>query len=252
MATLHDMPVYIASRPDWATIMTAFGTVAAVIAAAWIAIASSRKTTKLVAKERIEADRRLNRQLEHSDEQLRQQHEEADKRLLEQFVRTDELEQRSEAAAVEVIGYRLKSGVRDLPESQNPSGRPAVLVINKGKYAITNLAVRLSPDGRSIIELWRSKNLVDLSAVPNHWTEDVTGLLGDVYGGTIAPGGAMRFEGEEMAGDVLRTAFAIVRWNDRWEATWEHRKGQVYQTHMQADWISPAPDRGTAMYGTTA
>jgi hypothetical protein len=253
------MPITIVSGPDWATIMTAFGTVGAVIAAVWIALASSRKTSKLVREERAQADRRLAQQLDHSDGQLRaqlehsalllsdqQEHSDrqlaeqvtsADDRLQQQFFKADELEQRGQAAAVEVIGYRLPPGPDIIDDPQNPSGRPAVIVINKGKYAITNLAVRLSPDGRSIVELWRGQHLVDPAALPPFWAKDMIGLLGEVYGGTIAPGAAMRFEGDDLLVSILRTSYPIVRWLDRWEECWEHSRGQVYPSDMQADWI---------------
>jgi hypothetical protein len=68
-------------RPDWATIMTAFGTVGAVIGAVGIAIWSARSTNARIATERVEADRRLREQFSHSDDQLRQQQENNERQL---------------------------------------------------------------------------------------------------------------------------------------------------------------------------
>lgn len=229
--------IAITSGPDWATIMTAFGTVGAVIAAVWIAIASARKTNKLVAAERVHSDDQLRKQQQHSDEQLETERAAADARLQKQFSNAEELDQRGDAAAVEVSAFRLtpSTGFKDDPE--NPSGRPAVIVVNKGKSAITNVTVVLSPDGRSTVPLSRFKNLVDLGVFPTHFTEDVIGVLGEVYGGTIAPGAAMRFEGDDILVDTLRTSFAIVRWIDRWADCWEYRQGQVYKSTMEAPWL---------------
>jgi len=53
--------------------------------------------------------------------------------------------------------------------------------------------------------------LIDLSVLPDSWIKDVTGWLGEVYLGTIAPGAAMRFVGDDLLVSVLRTSFPIVR-----------------------------------------
>jgi hypothetical protein len=248
-ATLRDMPITIVSGPDWATIMTAFGTVGAVVVAVWIAIASSRKTNRLVAAERVEADRRLREQQEHSDEQLRKQQEHsgqqlqeeraaADERLHKQFHETEKLEQRSQAAAVEVFAFSAKPGENVFSDPQNPSGLPMVIVINKGKYAIMDLDLRLSPDGRSVIAFPRRQHLVDPVALPLRWMGDVTGRLGEVYLGTLTAGAAMRFEGDPLLVSVLRTSYPIVRWRDRWGECWEYNQGKVYPSNMQADWLA--------------
>jgi len=89
--------------------MTAFGTVAAAVAAVVIAVASSRRVTKLMTEERKLADQRLLRRFSHSDEQFGRQQERVGQRLTEQVERAAQLEQRSEAAA-EVISYRLNLG----------------------------------------------------------------------------------------------------------------------------------------------
>jgi hypothetical protein len=55
------------------------------------------------------------------------------------------------------------------------------------------------------------QNLVHPGVLPTHWTKDVIGALGEVYGDTIAPGAAMRFEGDDMPVSTLRASFPIVR-----------------------------------------
>lgn len=94
------MVVAASSGPDWSSIMTAFGTVGAVIAAVGIALWSTKTTNKRVEKEWHEADERLRRQLEHSDEQLRRQHEYSDRRLAEERAATEERSRRERVGFV--------------------------------------------------------------------------------------------------------------------------------------------------------
>lgn len=250
------MPITIISGPDWATVMTAFGTVAAVIAAAWIAIASGKKTNRLVEAERKEADRRLREQLDHSDGQLRKQQEHsdrqleaeraaADERLQKQFYTTQQSDQRSQAAAVEVLGMisAPDGGASSLTASSltASSAIPLVMVTNKGRYAITNLAAVLSPDGKSTVDFSIRRNLADLLDLPNDVgkmaVKQVIGWLGEVYLGTIAPGMIMALAGDARPIQELKASFPIVRWIDHWGDCWEYRKGQVSPCAMNDPWL---------------
>jgi hypothetical protein len=239
------MPVVIVSGPDWATIMTAFGTVGAVIAAVWIAVASGRSARTTAADERTRqfehSDRQLLEQRTHSDLQLETERNAADARLQQQFEQAERLEQQSQAGAIVVIDCEMAAETRPgaNPGADPRAGRPAVLIVNRSKYAITGLTARLSPDGHSVTDLRGTRRLGDLDVFPEHWTEGITGMLGGAYGGTLAPGAAVRFEGDNMPESVLRTAFVVVRWIDYWEACWEFRDGQVYLSDMTADWLRP-------------
>jgi hypothetical protein len=209
-ATLRGMATTIASGPDWATVVAAFGTVGAVIAAVGIAVWSSLATKSQLQKQRDEAQ---------------------------------ELEQRSQAAAVEVIAFRTKPGKNVISNRKNPSGRPVLIVVNRGKYAITDLDVRLCPDGQSVIAFPSSgisirEHQVDPAALPPNWIKDSVGRLGEAYSDTIAPGAATRFEGDPQPVSVLRTSYPIARWRDRWGNCWEYNKGRVFPSDMQADWLA--------------
>jgi hypothetical protein len=249
--TLPGMPITIISGPDWATIMTAFGTVGAVIAAVWIAVASSTKTNRLVEAERKEADRRLREQLDHSDEQLRKQQEHsdlqleaeraaADERLQKQFYTAQQSDQRSQAAAVEVLGM-ITAPDGEAASHTSSSAVPLVVVTNKGKYAITNLAAVLSPDGKSTVDFSLRRNLADLRDLPNDLdklaVEQVIGWLGEVYLGTIAPGMIMALAGDARPIQELKASFPIVRWIDHWGDCWEYRKGRVSPSAMNDPWL---------------
>jgi hypothetical protein len=102
------MVIAVSSGPDWATVMTGFATLGAVIAAVGIAIWSNKTTNDRVAKDRDEAnkrlheqlsgaDRRLREQLSHSDAQLKQQQEHSDAQLKQQQEHSDaQLKQQQE------------------------------------------------------------------------------------------------------------------------------------------------------------
>lgn len=208
------MSTTIASGPDWATVMTAFGTVGAVIVAVGIAIWSSLATKSQLQKQRDEAQK---------------------------------LEQRSQAAAVEVLAFRTEPGENVNSDPLDPSGLPVVIVVNRGKYAITDLDVRLSPDGGRVIafspdQASMRQNAVDPAILPPHWTEDALGNLAAVYSDTIAPGAAIRFKGDPMLVSVLEASYPIARWRDHWGDCWEYNKGSVYKSNMQADWLSQSAE----------
>ena len=73
--------IVVAPGLDWASIMTAIGTVLVAVVAVWIALWTDRRTgvriaaeqarhDKEIADERVLADKRLADQLSHSDAQL--------------------------------------------------------------------------------------------------------------------------------------------------------------------------------------
>ena len=205
--------------------MTAFGTVCAVFAAVGIAIWSNYKTNRRVEAERVEADRRL-----------REERASANERLQRQFDQAEQLEQHSEAAAVTVVGPILRSDEDVTPEREKAAIRPGAFVINKGRYAIRNVEARLSLDDGSLIELGSMEPLMDPSALPQPWTADLMGMIGQFHISTIAPGQAMQFLGDATHIRRLPTSFLIVRWTDRWDVRWEYRNGEVHKIEMSAEW----------------
>jgi hypothetical protein len=36
----------------------------------------------------------------------------------------------------------------------------------------------------------------------------------------------------------LEASYPIARWLDHWKDCWEYKKGGVYESSMQADWLS--------------
>jgi hypothetical protein len=219
--------------------MTAFGTVGAVVAAVGISVVSARNATKLANDERDKADARLNRQIQHSDAQLAAERADANDRMQRQFDKMEEMEQRSEAAAVVVLEGQLSAEPSRSVASdrKDPPGRPAVLIVNRSKYAVMDVAARLAVQGQSTVELGKRRRLGDLDVFPEHWTAEFTGMLGELPA-ALAPGSAIRFEGDNMPDSMLRTSFVMVRWIDRWDNCWEYRRGELFRSDMAADWLA--------------
>ncbi|MGH3226558.1 MAG: hypothetical protein ACRDPY_49090 [Streptosporangiaceae bacterium] len=188
-----------------------------------------------LAEERAAADERLRRQQEHSDRQLAEERAAADERLGQQFSQAEQIEQRGDAAAVQVIAFGIRPA-NVVVDPAHPAFEPVIIVSNRGRYAISNVQVRLSPDGRSIIEPGRLQPLADLRQLPEAWTNPAAANIGDMYLSSIAPGAAMRFNFDQMPADTLRTSFPIVRWDDRWDECWEYQKGVTYLTSRNAEW----------------
>ena len=81
-----------ASGPDWATIMTAVGTVAVAVAAVWVALWTEHRAARRLKTERERSDRLLAEERERSRAQLGEERRIARER--EQF---------TEAYAVQVV-----------------------------------------------------------------------------------------------------------------------------------------------------
>jgi hypothetical protein len=223
----------------WATLGLAVSTVVAVVVGVATTRTDRTRADAARVKDAEDADRRLREQLVHSDKRLAGERAAADERLRRQLAQVEEIEQRGEAAAVQVIAFGVHAADGAISISEYPYFRPVIIVRNHGRYSISNVHVKFS-DGSSILGSALAPSFPELSDEPDDepadWTSDAIISLGSVYRGNIAPGGAMRFEYDTMAQDALRTAFPIVRWDDRWDECWEYRRGVAYLTDRGAEW----------------
>jgi hypothetical protein len=183
-----------------ATWATAIGTILVAAVAAWVALWSERRINRRVADERKDAQER---------------------------------EQLTEAWSVEVAGASIPvPDVTSTPE--NPCRSPIVFIINRGRYTITMVDARFSPDGRSIAAHIRTGAPLATAKLPEDLVGIHTGELGQAYVGVLTPGSAMWFVGDAIR--TLHSAYPIVRWRDRWGTTWEHKRGNVQQVAEGAPW----------------
>ncbi|HZS22450.1 MAG TPA: hypothetical protein VFA63_15900 [Pseudonocardiaceae bacterium] len=153
----------IASGPDWASVMTAVGTVAlAVVTVVTIIVTimitrqdrrradkqladSQTRHDKEIAEERALADKRLANQLAHSDAQLADERAHSAAQLQEERQRARDLEQRGEAYAVLVTPAKIPARLADpstMAEASKGDECPVAVVINRGRFAITDLCER--------------------------------------------------------------------------------------------------------------
>jgi hypothetical protein len=181
---------------------------------------------KEIGEKRALADQRLTRQLEHGAAQLAAERKAAEERLKAQLEHSyaqlkeerqnaQDAEQLTEAWALEVVGAQRGPEPGITSEPDQPIGRPVVIVINHGRYTITRVEARFSPEGQSTIGHSVTQPFADSGSLPHTLARNLTGTIGDVYVGVVSPGRAMRFLGATVLDRTLRTTYAMVRWTDR-------------------------------------
>jgi hypothetical protein len=109
-------------------------------------------------------------------------------------------------------------------------------VINHGRYTISRVDARFSPDGRSIVGRSRSKASWDISRLPRDLANELDGPIGQAYLGVLTPGTGMRFLGDTLLVRLLRSTFPIVRWTDHRGTQWEHKQGEVRKIAEGEEW----------------
>lgn len=189
--------------PDWASIMTAFGTVGAVIVALLLAWRSGREAR---------AER----------------------------ARAQEREQLAEANAVRVLmGQR---GTGEPGDGAGEPARMAAIVINHGRYTITGLEaqLRMLIDSKpSLVPFHIPERVPGEQDLDPALLGGVHMRLEAMLNAKqLTPWDrGVRFESDAMSSTDLPGSFPVVRWTDRWGARWEHRRGEVRQIREGEDWV---------------
>jgi len=244
----------IASGPDWASTMTAVGTVVlAVVTVGTIIVTimitkqdrhradkqfadAQARHDKEIAEERALADKRLAEQLVHSDAQLTDERAHSAVQLREERQRAEEIEQRGEAYAVLVTPAKIPARLADrdsIAETSEGDECPVAVVINRGRFAITDIEAQFTRDSA----LYPSRQMEYYSDYPTLPQELVSGLVADPAINILPPGFAgIRFIGGAMSSRDLQGMNPIIRWTDRWGRRWEHRQGQVRQIAAHELW----------------
>ena len=221
---------------DWTSIMTGIGTVAVAVVAVAVALFAEWRAgirvrdereyaAGVLADERKAADNRLKAQLDHSAAQLQAEHDLA-----------REQEQIDQAYAVVVV---LGGGAGAVYEdADDPDVRTLVLMItNKGKYTVTRVEAQFSPDGKSLQPHDTSVRIADLDKLPDVLRAAQPGSTEWAYGNVLTPWDAgMRFELQGIHKKHISAPYAVVRWTDRWNQRWEHKRGQVQRVDESAQW----------------
>jgi hypothetical protein len=221
--------ITVSSGPDWATIMTAFGTVGAVVVALGIAIWSERRTDKRLSAERTRSDEQLADERAFSRAQIAEERQIARDR--EQF---------AEAYQVQVVLGERSTG--ELGKRAAAPSRLGAIVINHGRYTITGVEARIrlaSGGGPSLILFAGSERVPGTKDLDPRLRNGMSGLLeGLMYGDRITPWDVgLCFWSDPVPPAQVSGAYPVVRWTDRWGSRWEHRQGEVRQSRDGEEWV---------------
>jgi hypothetical protein len=167
----------------------------------------------------------LQRQIDASAAQLREERDAARER-----------EQLAEAYAVQVVVAEKPAGraTRNVQRPVSSSAKTlAVMVVNRGQYAITEIEARISGNGESLLGTAKEERFGGYDNLPSR-LKDTYAKLGNpiALGNVLGPHGAdigMRFETGVIPehGIASPGPYAVVRWRDRWGQRWEHKQGTV-------------------------
>jgi hypothetical protein len=224
-----------ATGPDWATIMTAIGTVAVAVVAVAVALFAEWRADKRVAAERA-----------HSAAQLREEREHSTAQLAEERRIAAEREQYAEAYMVRVLPGERDAGppTDGIYEQADASlKRLGAIVINGGAYTITGIEARLRLANGTVVPFGGSERVTGTGGLDGRLTDGMTGLLEALtYSDRLAPWDVgLRFYSDPRP---IAAWYPIVRWTDRWGTRWEHRRGEVRPVKEGQPW-APDQSKGT-------
>lgn len=255
--------VTVAPGPDWASIMTAIGTVLVAVAAVWIALWTDRQTgvriaaeqvrhDKEIADERVLADKRLAGQLAHSDKQLADERAAAGARLREELQHsaaqlqeerqlTQDREQLAEAYLVQVTAGRMNvpppSVSQPARDPDEPAERAVAIVVNHGRYTITRVEAQIRMSQNNLTSYGRTERLSSYFSLREELRQGVWEPSGNNGLRTLTPMDlGLRYSTDVKARKFLVGSYPIVRWADRWGTRWEHKQGVVRKITEGEPW----------------
>ncbi len=189
----------VAAAPDWASALTAIGTVAVAVVAVGVALFTERRASARLQKER-------------------------------DFAR--DREQLAEAYRVQVI---LKKRAKGGPGTR----RLVAYVVNHGGQTITEVDARFTPDGQILAEPPEPQRVRGQRVPPPPIVARMSGESVEVtsHGDRLTPFDAgLQFATGDIDERQLTKPGVIVRWTDQWETRWENKYGVVRKIDKDADW----------------
>jgi hypothetical protein len=227
-----------ASGPDWATVMTAIGTVAVAIVAVWVALYTERRAGRRVADEHQRSARQLADERGRHDKEIADERANAKAQIEEERRVSLEQEQYAEAYKIQVLQGERDGGAPTDPVYEQAGGLSKVygaIVINRGAYTITGVDAQLRLADHSLVQFAGSERVTGAQELPDLLSDGMEGLLESlIHSDRLAPWDVgLRFYSDPMP---LASWYPIVRWTDRWGTRWEHRRGEVRQISESAQW----------------
>ena len=230
----------VAGGSSWTDIMTAFGTVGAVIAAVGIALWAEWRSGRRLRAEQEHSDKMLAEERQRSSAALEDERAFSRAQLQEERTLARSLEQRAEAYQVQVVlAHSTVDGPADLAGDPDHSVRHlAAMVVNHGNYTITGVDAKFvfSKVTRPV-EPQRTEyfsGFVDLPpALRREWTASPAYAMQDV----LTPRGtAIRFVSPAVPDRALADPFPVVQWTDYRGTRWEHKRGVVRPVREDEPW----------------
>ena len=213
--------------PGVTDILTAVGTVGAVIVAVWIALWTEWRSDKRIKSERERSDGLLAEQREHERAAL-----EEERRLA--------LEREQEAAANAVQVALVADGPGD-----DHTWMLAVLVVNHSPFVITGVDARFHTIGQHLIDPDMREKVPGSHRLDFKLVQGMSGLaeaLADT--GTLGPwDDGIRFQSGSLDTSQAAGAYPVARWTDRWGVRWEYLRGEVRRIKADEPWV-PLRHRG--------
>jgi hypothetical protein len=223
------MVIAPAGGPSWTDIMTAFGTVGAVIVAVGIALWAERRSGIALAEQRALDKAAIEDERAHGRAQL-----EEERRLAR------EREQHGEAYRVQVVpgerwGTSSKHNGYGDPEPADTKVL-AVMVSNSGSYTITRVEAQFCI-GISMRQPHRREGFASPASLPAAVLGDFRPAPGLPLLGVLTPADwGIRFETDEIHVKYLAASYPVVRWTDDWGTRWEHKRGVVRRIPEDEQW----------------
>jgi len=234
-----DIAVAAAGGPSWTDIMTAFGTVGAVVVALGIALWSERRSDRRVREERGRSDRLLAAQREREKAAVDDERAHGRAQLEEERRLALEREQFAEASAVQVVPGEDTVGEPDAQGDLDGSVKQlAVMIVNRGSYTITGVEAQFCLGGNQMISHHRYVREPGFGGLPRLLVAQFGPSPERAVRGVLAPWDTgIRFETDAIHERHLASWYPVVRWTDRWGVWWEYKRGAVRPIRGDEPWV---------------
>jgi hypothetical protein len=239
------MVIAAAGGPGWTDILTAIGTVGAVIVAVGIALWTERRSDRRIKEERARSDRVLAEQQAQARTAIEDERAYGRAQLEEERRIARDREQLAQAYAVQVVLAQANgksTGVTshgDLAPSETK--QLAVMIVNRGLYTITRVEAQFCL-GNAMIPHHRFQRMASLDTVPAALRAHLP-LVSYQPAPEISLHGVLtpfdtgiRFETDQIHERHLVSPYPVVRWTDQWGTRWEHKRGVVHRIRDEDPW----------------
>lgn len=229
-----------AGGPNWTDIMTAIGTVGAVIVAVGIALWTERRSDKRIREERARSDRLLAAQQQQAQTAIDEERAYGRAQLEDERRIVREREQLAQAYAVQVV-LSERAGENQTGSEREEKDlwevrRLAAIIVNHGAYTIRRIELQFCI-GKSLTPPRRYERVPGFRDLPEALRGRGTAVGGVPLRGVLTPfDRGMVFFTDNIHQDHLVSPYPIVRWVDHWGTWWEHKLGVVHQIADGEQW----------------